>query len=172
MGHLIFKAKLFSEVGRCALEQFSEMSRSFGLYKCYLTSGSCHTAAHLPGKMLPVKSSVSEHFEIPSDISGSYKAKCVHCGAAVSGRGQTTSNLHTHLKRKHPKIHEQVMTKKHPLSVDTTQPDSTLDTYVKINKKYFADDHRQKAITDALIMHIVGDLTPYPLLTARISETC
>ncbi len=94
-------------------------------------------------------------------LSGSYRAKCVHCGAAVSGRGQTTSNLHTHLERKCPRIHEQAMTKK-------TIPDCGYDParfyirniYVKSSKKYSAEDHCQKSITDALIMHTAGKSHP------------
>ncbi len=119
--HLIsVNAKLSSEAGRFALEQFGELSRSFCLYTCCISSGTCHTV-----KMLSVKSSVAEYFEVPPGISGLYKAKCIHCGAAVSGGGQTISNLRTHLKRKHLKIHEELMTTTGPLTLLTIQPDYT-----------------------------------------------
>ena len=47
---------------------------------------------------------VFSHFELPSDVTGKYKAKCNHCSLYISSSGKTTSNLLTHLKRKHPSV--------------------------------------------------------------------
>ena len=49
---------------------------------------------------MATKSVIYDHFEgIPPDNRvGTYKAKCKHCNAELSGHGKTTSNLVTHLK--------------------------------------------------------------------------
>ena len=48
---------------------------------------------------MATKSVVHDHFDgIPENHTGTYKAKCKHCDAELSGHGKTTSNLVTHLK--------------------------------------------------------------------------
>ena len=48
---------------------------------------------------MATKSVVYDHFDgIPENRTGTYKAKCKHCDAELSGHGKTTSNLVTHLK--------------------------------------------------------------------------
>ncbi|KAG7160674.1 putative Alcohol dehydrogenase transcription factor Myb/SANT-like and antistasin family-like protein, partial [Homarus americanus] len=44
-----------------------------------------------------LRSSVSYHYDLPSDISGSFIAKCKHCGKEMKGSSKATSNLLNHI---------------------------------------------------------------------------
>ena len=41
---------------------------------------------------------ITDQFEIPVGIKGSYKAKCKHCPVYISGHTNTTGNLSSHIK--------------------------------------------------------------------------
>ena len=43
---------------------------------------------------------VFEQFEVPNNVEGTFKAKCKHCSASISGSTKASSNFLLHLKVK------------------------------------------------------------------------
>ena len=88
---------------------------------------------------------VFSHFELPSDVTGKYEAKCNHSCLYISISGKTTSNLLTHLKRKHPSV----LTNKIVKEVPEKPP--SMNTFCSTPKKYSKTDPRQMRMTANIV---------------------
>ena len=101
------------------------------------------------------------HFELPSDVIGKYKAKCNHSCLYISISGKTTSNLLTHLKRKHPSV----LTNKIVKEVPENQP--SMNTFCSTPKKYSKTDPRQVRKTANIVNFVAGTLQSFSIVDSE-----
>jgi hypothetical protein len=97
--------------------------------------------------------------------AGETKITCTKCEAVIKAKQSSTTNLHTHLKRKHniavSKL-EPTTKKNKPTTVtaeDKTSSSSTT-TLTKIWTKLPQSSHRHQAITNSIAKYVILDLRP------------
>ncbi|XP_067088896.1 deoxyhypusine synthase isoform X2 [Osmerus mordax] len=56
--------------------------------------------------MAPGRSKIVEHYIMPEDTEGNFKAVCRHCNRSIACSRKALSNLHAHIKRVHPALFE------------------------------------------------------------------
>ena len=128
---------------------------------------------------MATKSVAYDHFEgIPDNRVGTYKAKCKHRNAKLSGHGKITSNLVTDLKvncHMHIKIMDQSLIEDASMRVrkgssQRCRRHSTANLNIfypcSSSKKYAATDQRQKHITSKLIDYVTETLQPISTVEA------
>lgn len=51
-----------------------------------------------------VENNILDQFDLPPDTDGTFKAKCRHCPALISGSLKIASNFKTHIKVRNIKL--------------------------------------------------------------------
>lgn len=109
-----------------------------------------------------MNSKVLDEFHVPTNVSGNFKAKCEHCESYISGSTKATSNLPTHVKRKHRDAYLHVIKIK-----KEDQGQSNISTFANGTTKYSLNDPNQQQITDSLVHFIAEHLQPLSIVDSK-----